>query len=669
MLGSMRTLALDYLFQRLGDDSPPEQLEDWYYKLRRESPERLFQFLVEDTGKVEKVFIISKPEVHQPAVLHPVDMSPELSKYLPFIKPTGSRSAQIGPVIKRTFSKAKGPGPKRKTLNNTMEYFSELASLKKPWASYFKEILEILSSDSIKLPDGSIMVWKEQGYESLLECVVNEIGPTRGTSLVTVRDMSGKLPGENVLYVEYLFKEILAGQRYLTKKVQAINDATCPLCGKTGVTIYPNALKGAGINILNMDREGVFPGLALSRAWKGYSLCAPCADLLYVYKHHVLKKPRSKKGRIPFTADIAGETALVIPYMTMKTQARLKLLRRVDRFIRGVKEDVEIEEESILDILKDEAGLFNLTFLWADLGQNIENITGALTDVPPTRLKELSAFNEEARSWEHPIFPEVRLQSGKFNFAPDLSLKALLPLFYRQGGKKSLAKNVSKRLFQTKRNIVAAVYHKTRIPCKRFWDEIMETALSYWSQAIEESDVGGLLYEGKGKKGPYLTAAGWIRHVAWWIYYFRRLEVLEMGNSFFEPELDVLKPYFGPETGIDKPEKAYAFLLGVLYGKVLEIQGARGINVGANALTWLKRLTLRGRDLPVLYIKVREKLLAYEAEKNKKVRDLLTEIGRLGVKLGDPIELDQVQTNYYLLLGQSMMKTILKSEKDEKEEA
>ena len=139
-----------------------------------------------------------------------------------------------------------------------------------------------------------------------------------------------------------------------------------------------------------------------------------------------------------------------------------------------------------------------------------------------------------------------------------------------------------------------------------------------------------------------------------------------MENKFYEPKMEKLKPYFGPKSGIDSPQKAYAFLLGVLYGKVLQVQGAKGVNVGANALTWLKRLTLKGKDLPALYVKTREKLLAYETEKSKEVRALIKEIGRLGVQLGDNIELDEIPTNYYLLLGQSLSTTIL-SKKEEKE--
>ena len=132
-----------------------------------------------------------------------------------------------------------------------------------------------------------------------------------------------------------------------------------------------------------------------------------------------------------------------------------------------------------------------------------------------------------------------------------------------------------------------------------------------------------------------------------------------MEDNFYKPQMERLKPYFGPQSGINSLQKAYTFLLGVLYGKVLEVQGAKGVNVGANALTWLKRLTLKGRDLPGLYIKVREKLLAYETEKSEDVRGLIAEIGNLGWRLGDNTELDEIQTNYYLLLGQSLTKTIL----------
>ena len=129
----------------------------------------------------------------------------------------------------------------------------------------------------------------------------------------------------------------------------------------------------------------------------------------------------------------------------------------------------------------------------------------------------------------------------------------------------------------------------------------------------------------------------------------------------YRPKTGRLVPYFTEESAIDSPAKAFAFLLGVLYGKVLQVQGSRGVNVGANALTWLRRLSLSGRDLPELYVKVREKMLTYETEKSPAVREILTEMGELGVRLGTSFDLDETTTCYFLLLGQSLTVKILPS--------
>lgn len=139
-------------------------------------------------------------------------------------------------------------------------------------------------------------------------------------------------------------------------------------------------------------------------------------------------------------------------------------------------------------------------------------------------------------------------------------------------------------------------------------------------------------------------------------------------QDWYEPKLDKLKSYFGPESGINSREKAFAFLLGIIFGKLLAVQGARKVNVSSNALTWLKRLTLSGRDLPEFYTKVRGKLLVYGTERSDEVRELLHEIAQLGAKLGDQINLNETQTCYYLLLGQSLAQEILPAKDGEDEQ-
>jgi CRISPR-associated protein Csh1 len=646
MINAMRTLALDYLFDKLGEkDNPPQNLEEWYYKLRTDHPERLFSSLVEDVSDIEKIYILNPDKTDSSMVNMDVeDMTKGKASKLPFKQ---YRARSIGPVIKRSKTKNK-VSPELTTQEATLKYFKMVSDSSTPWAGYFGEISKILDRPKLKLTDNSIIeTGKDKEWQTIYSAAIEFIPSTKGTVIVTVADMENKWPGERREYKEYLMNE-LSTIKYCTKDAPSEDNQTCPLCKSSNITVFPNALKGAGINLTNIDREGAFTGINTAWAWKRYALCNACANLLYIYKFHFLK--RDDKKRNPFITPIAGDNALVIPFTTVDYQTRQNILRKVKDFVKSTSSDVEEEEITLLDILKDEKGILNLTFLWANVGQEIDDVTGMITNVPPSRLAQLSRSNEESRDWKHPLFPNTFLRIKQNNFTPDLSLRALRVLF-RVGGKKTE---------QLKKAIADSVYHKAGIPTTRFWEEIMTTARWYWLEAIKNGSAYGLLNEGKKKTGePYLTAAGWLRHLCWWLYYFKRLEVMKMEGNFYEPQMERLKPYFGLESGVNSPQKAYAFLLGVLYGKVLQVQGARGVNVGANALTWLKRLTLKGRDLPNLYIKTREKLLAYETEKSEDVRELITEIGNLGWRLGDNIELDEIPTNYYLLLGQSLTTTIL----------
>lgn len=675
MIEGMRTLALDYLLQQLSGHSLPDNPEIWYQNLRNNSTYKLLPYLVEDTGKIDTVYVLQKVDKDtvsmtvQDVVNHPnTNNSGCTPDKLPFMKPSGSQSPQVGPVFKRTFDKSKGTGPTGKILKTTLGYFDLISQGGKPWSQYFQQILEILNLSKLQLIDGSVIDWQQEGYISLLECAVDKIGPQKGTVFLTVKDGNGLFPGEVPQYTEYLLTEKLAGERYVTGNVPAKEKGVCPLCFLEGVTVFPNALKGAGINLKNADRAGTFPGLNPAQAWKGYALCGACSDLLYIYKNHVLKKVGPNKDRMLFGTRIAGDSAIIIPTFLpgLPTQDRQEILYDLKKYVSNIATDITADEEDLLDVLKDQKTILNLVILWASVGQCLENVTGMITGVLPSRLRQLSLLNEESGNWQHPLFPQVQLNAEPHNFKPDLSLKALKPFFQRPGGKKAKDANESKKLFQVKKHLANCVYHRTLIMYERFWEEIIITARWYWLEAINKKDgYKGLVYEGMGKNGPYLTPAGWIKHVNWWIYYLKQVGVIEMERYHYQPSMTELTPYFGPESGIDTPEKAYSFLLGVLYGRLLQVQGGKGVNVAANALTWLKRLTLKGSDLPELYIKIRSKLLAYESEKDPRVRQLLTEIGNLGVKLGDKIVLSEVQTNYYLLLGQSMT-TVILPKKEEK---
>ena len=124
--------------------------------------------------------------------------------------------------------------------------------------------------------------------------------------------------------------------------------------------------------------------------------------------------------------------------------------------------------------------------------------------------------------------------------------------------------------------------------------------------------------------------------------------------AMFEPSCEKLRPFLCM-GGLNSDDKAFAFVLGVLFGEVVYLQGAvKKVNVAANALTWLKRLTLTGKDLPELFVKVRGKLLTYEADRFSVVREVIQDLAALGCRLGTAIDLNQVETCYFILLGQAV---------------
>lgn len=662
MLEAMRRLALDSLWVEL-DGAKSHDPESWYRELRQHDLGRLFPKLVQD------IEISSDPSKDAPryytlradpgspdvAILETHEFKPGDAAKLPFNQPSGSQSSALGPVIKRTpSSKTKEAGPSAKIQDTTLDSFKNIAKEGQPWSTYFKEAQTCLQRTKLRFKQSDA---KDAGmaFRSAIQAI-----DEKRTVLLAFQDAAGRLPGEVPEYVEYL-KNVLAQTKYATGQNPPSPDRTCALCGASPTTVYPNALRGAGINLANLDRDGAFPGIDPTAAWKGFSLCIGCADLLYVFWRHVAKKE--------FLITIAGEKALVIPETSLDPSRRREFIKRARELARGFDNgQLQLRERKVLDLVRDDKAVTTLSFLWAEFGERIDDIRGVVTDVLPSRLTDLARINQKLLAEEfdkkefaqrHPLFPEVDLEE----FAYDLSLQVIRALLRRPGGKKAQASNDSRRLFELRRDLAEAIYHKAPLP-ERFWSEIHLTARWHWDDVCVQGDPSRALYEGFSRKKNvgYLTLAGWVRQLARFLVYLRHVGVLmpEL-REIYQPQCGLLKPYFTEESAIDSKDKAFAFILGVLFGKLLQFQGGRGVNVGANALTWLRRLSLSGRDLPELYVKVREKSLAYGMEGIKDVREIISELGELGVPLGTRINLNETDTCYFLLLGQSLAVKILPS--------
>lgn len=666
MLEAMRVLALNFLAEELGEN-PETSLIEWFEEIKKNNPKKIFSYLVEDLGKIEKVFYLEPDREDKELVfLRTMAMSKENQEFFPFVKPSGSQSGQIGPVIKRSFSKEKGGGPASKIIATTYKDWNNIKDDSSNLVSkYYEEIIGVLNREKISIMDGEIVECKNK-YNTVLDCAIDKIGQQKSTVILTVKNLEGKFPGEIKEYLSYLI-ETLAISKYETGKAPKINDKTCCLCGKDGVSVYANGMKGAGINFGNIDRDGSFSGIDLSNAWKNYSICGDCADLLFIFKNHVLKEDSNSKTA-PFRAEIAGEKALILPRFYSSEKNIKILLSRINNLISQADKNTVETERRLLNVLVEENSIMNLNFYWLSVGQCIDDLHGSIQDVLPSRLREISTFNENTKSWQSAVFPKLEVEKS---LTPELSLNQIKSILRKPGGKKVEKENKTKRVSNLRRAIVSSIYNKKTLNEDRLFDEIVLTAQCYLNEIVtsdNQKSFWGLVLEGKSSKKNenYFTVSGWIRHVAWWLYYFRKLEVMKMSKTIYQPESESLKPYFSEESGIDSKEKAFAFVLGILFGRLLTLQGAKGVNVGSNALTWLKRLTLKGSDLPELYVKVREKLISYRDESNQKTREVIHELGKIGMELGSDIVLDSVATNYFLLLGQSISNDVISRKGGEK---
>ncbi len=660
MLGAMRELALLELNSRCGESGLG------LHEIRARYGVQLAPLLVEAAEKISRVYLLQAVP-HRPGLVKMwvEELDDAKRRRLPFNKPSGAQSPALGPVFKRTSKPQDKPpcGPSLKIQNTTAKEFSSQAGTDAVWSDYFREVCAILFEGTGLLYGDVVHPVGEHADPHILAAAIRLI-PEKETVFLSVVDADGRWPGDRSEYQAYL-AQALATIKYVTGEAPAYGPADCPLCGAHGVTLYPN-LRGTGINFTNMDRAGAFPGLETGGAWKGYGLCLDCADLLYVFKNHLLAQQ--------FIGKVAGDKALLLPSLLGNRDGRRQFMEDWRKYLQHLESNkAPSYENDLMEFVQDrDDAQVVLHILWATFGQVVDEVHGLVNDILPSRLRELARANQQATRWAHSLAPRYPMDEAAF----DLGLNMLLELLKRPGGRHAMKANDSSRLLAIKLQLADCIYHGAALRERQatFWREILTTARWYLNEIADSDNTWGLLHEGHSEKGNkqtrYWTLSGWVRHLARLLYYLNLTGVLPMETTTtpFEPTLPALKPYFQPGSGLSSPERAFAFLLGILYGKVIQVQAARGVNVASNALTWLKRLRLDGRDLPDLYNKVREKLLTYEVEGNADVRAIVRDLGRLGAgHIGDSIALDSTTTCYFLLLGQSVTVEVLPSKVNKNE--
>ena len=141
MLNAMRALALLDLNRRFGTQDQPLS------ELRKTHAGELAPLLVEAADKIAKVYLLQADPADPDVVrVWGEALTEEKAGLLPFNRPSGARSATIGPVFKRSWTPNKAPkySPSDKTLNNTDAAFTSLAKGDTLWASQFAEVRLVL---------------------------------------------------------------------------------------------------------------------------------------------------------------------------------------------------------------------------------------------------------------------------------------------------------------------------------------------------------------------------------------------------------------------------------------------------------------------------------------------------------------------------------------------
>lgn len=552
-------------------------------------------------------------------------------KYL-FLK-TASQGTYIAPTWKESPSKLK------KTVKRYIENSKENNQ------GWLQNVVKIFESNNIEIgklkDDGTLE--KKTFFET-----VEWAKKTKKMKVFSVR-INGKYNAEIRELLDFSLIE-------KPKSIYQTNDAVsfnspgimCSLCHKE-TELFPNVLAGVGINIANVDKFGFFPGVTRKNAGKAFPICAPCAEALYAAKVHVFPK---------LIQTISGHRALIIPHLLESEDWEDGLdivtsdLKRLLRDVSGAEQT----ESGILKDLSDNRGVSTVTFLIGDVGgQSVENIRKVIPDVLPSRLSEISRAIEDVNKvnneyppnhpWKKSKYPPI---NGNLRIIKDV-LGSPKYLQQKGGGGRPPFKPSSIDTL----NLLSAIFLKRTY--------LIKDILSEFSSKLSYDFLGTL--SNKDKNQPIYSIRNNIADMTYLLLFLNQLEVIRMDsrNNFVTKYLERhegLKPlndFLSAEAqGLDTGEKQYAFLVGLLFGKLISIQMAK--QVSANGLKWLKKLQLNHQDLMDIFVKTRSKLDDYSTPRSAwshEMRGVAEAIGALGADIGD-WSISRKEIPYYLCLGQSL---------------
>ncbi len=442
---------------------------------------------------------------------------------------------------------------------------------------------------------------------------------------------------------------------FQTEKAKSFRSpgSKCILCDREE-ELYPNVLSGAGINIANVDKPVFFPGVSSENSNKAFPICASCAEALYVAKFHVFNSASKLRQ------NISGYQSLIIPHLIESNdmQDGLDILKASFELLETDLDIAEKTEKDILQDLSQNKGIATVTFVLGDVaGQNIENIRKVIPEVLPSRLSKISESIKwtnsanDSYSTDHPWKLKMPPLSGNLRIIQDV---LGMPKYMKPPKGK---RNPFKASQVNSLDILYAIFLQKKYPSKDLLSEF-SSKLSYdflGASSDEEREYSIIIN---------------ITKMIYFLQFLERLDVISMseGTNFVEKYLENhegLKPLneflTNDAKGLDTKEKEYAFLLGLLHGKLVRIQLAK--QVSANALKWLNGLQISQNDLMEIFVKTKSKLDDYSTPKSawsEEMRGVAEAIAALGASI-DSWNINRKEIAYYLCLGQSLSSYYLPS--------
>lgn len=650
MLEAIRNLGILKMIQEFPDEFTYEALEsvDIFLEQRKKAIERgNYAKLQFETIKDEYIGVFSIEGEN--IIFKTVQKIDDTSKYI-FRKPPGSRAAYISPTWKGS----------DKNLKTAIEYFKEYCEKRSSEEIYrvFSKILSIFDNKAIKVINKD-QSSSDKNFWSIYQEKKKSNENKKGLNVFTIM-IDGKYPGEIKELVDYSLAQIADG--FYTTSETFSESGKCSVCHYEN-DLFPNVLSGVGINIANVNKPGFFPGVLARNAIKSFPICAPCAEALYVAKSHVFPN---------LIQSISGHQALIIPHLIQSDNKEegLEIMSDSLKLLRKEVGSAHATEAGIIEDLADNKGIETVSFLFGDVkGQTVggkKGIRKFLPDVLPSRLSEIAKAMHYVNGI-HSEYPENH--PWKLKGKNKIPLDGTLQIIKNVLGMAKYVKppqgkrNPFKASYIDSLDLLEAIFLKKEFPLKLLLPEF-SGKLSY--------DFLGSFSDEKQK--PVYTIQDNITQMVYLLTFLDKLEVIKVAanmnfvSKYLEGHkgLIPLNQFLREEAkGLDTSEKLYAFLVGLLFGKLIAFQIRKGVS--NNALRWLKGLEIGHHDLMEIFKKTCVKLDDYSFQRpawSEEMSGVRTAIGALGSTITS-WGIGRKEVPYYFCLGQSLSGYYLPSKENE----